>query len=116
MVKGEGVKGICVAELCADMCKICPGKDDVRFAVLIEGVFKIADKVFYFLIFFALLVIGSCLVFFLPHRRVWGRVRPNADGTTRVMLGAPNKRDPGMEPVFAELLHHIQDDDAQRER
>lgn len=64
----------------------------------------------------ALLVIGSCLVFFLPHRRVWARVRPNADGTTRVMVGAPNRRDPGMEPVFAELLHHIQDDDAQRER
>ena len=64
----------------------------------------------------ALLVIGSCLVFFLPHRRIWARVRPNADGTTRVMVGAPNKRDPGMEPVFAELLHHIQDDDAQRER
>lgn len=58
-----------------------------------------------------LLMLGSCLVFFLPHRRVWARVRPNADGTTRVMLAAPNKRDPGMEPVFAELLHHVQDDD-----
>lgn len=58
-----------------------------------------------------LLVLGSCLVFFLPHRRVWARVRPNGDGTTRVMLGAPNKRDPGMEPVFAELLHHVQGDD-----
>ena len=55
-------------------------------------------------------------MFFLPHRRIWARVRPNADGTTRVMVGAPNKRDPGMEPVFAELLHHIQDNDAQRER
>lgn len=61
----------------------------------------------------ALLILGSCLVFFLPHRRVWAQVRPNADGTTRVLVGAPNKRDPGMEPVFAELLHHIQDDDAQ---
>jgi cytochrome c biogenesis protein len=64
----------------------------------------------------ALLILGSCLVFFLPHRRVWARVRPNADGTPRVMLGAPNKRDPGLEPVFADLLHHIQNDDAQPER
>ncbi len=62
----------------------------------------------------ALLVLGSCLVFFLPHRRVWARVRPNADGTSRVMLAAPNKRDPGMEPVFAELLHHVQGDDDAR--
>lgn len=64
----------------------------------------------------ALLIIGSCLVFFLPHRRLWARVRPNADGTSRVTLGAPARRDPGMEPVFAELLHHIQEDKAQPAR
>lgn len=62
----------------------------------------------------ALLILGSCLVFFLPHRRVWARVRTNGDGTARVMLGAPNKRDPGMEPVFAELLHHVQGVDSTR--
>lgn len=55
----------------------------------------------------ALLVLGSCLVFFMPHRRVWVRVRDNADGTSRVMVGAPLKRDPGLEPVFSELVSTI---------
>ena len=56
----------------------------------------------------ALLVLGSYLVFFLPHRRIWVRVRPAADGTSRVLLAAPLKRDPGMEPKFAELVSAIQ--------
>ena len=55
----------------------------------------------------ALLVLGSYLVFFMPHRRVWVRVRDNADGTSRVMVGAPLKRDPGFEPVFQELVSTI---------
>lgn len=59
-----------------------------------------------------LLILVSTLVFFLPHRRVWARIRPNGDGTSRVLLGASMKRDPGMEPAFEELLHHIQGDDA----
>ena len=56
----------------------------------------------------ALLVLGSFLVFFMPHRRVWVRVRDNADGTSRVMVGAPLKRDPGFEPRLpgARLHHH----------
>lgn len=59
-----------------------------------------------------LLILGSTMVFFLPHRRLWVRVRPLGDGTSRVLLGAALKRDPGMEPAFEELLHHLQGDDA----
>jgi cytochrome c biogenesis protein len=55
----------------------------------------------------ALLVLGSCLVFFMPHRRVWVRITDNADGTSRVQVGAPLKRDPGFEPVFSELVSTI---------
>ena len=61
----------------------------------------------------ALLILGCYLVFFMPHRRVWVRVRDNADGTSRVTVGAPLKRDPGFEPVFRtssrpHLHHHPQ--------
>lgn len=55
-----------------------------------------------------LLVLGSCLVFFVPHRRVWAQVRPDEDGTSRVRLAAPLKRDPAFEPVFADIVHRIQ--------
>jgi cytochrome c biogenesis protein len=55
----------------------------------------------------ALLILGCYLVFFMPHRRLWVRVRDNADGTSRVMVGAPLKRDPGLEPVFSELVSTI---------
>lgn len=55
-----------------------------------------------------LLILGSCLVFFLPHRRVWVRVRPHADGTAGVLIAAPTRRDPGFEPLFADLVHRIQ--------
>lgn len=54
-----------------------------------------------------LLMLGSCLVFFVPHRRIWVQVRPNADGTSHVKLAAPTKRDPAFEPVFADLVHRI---------
>jgi cytochrome c biogenesis protein len=59
----------------------------------------------------ALLIFGSYLVFFMPHRRIWARVRSNADGTTRVMLGAPLKRDPAFEPVFKDIVSSIQKSD-----
>jgi cytochrome c biogenesis protein len=59
----------------------------------------------------ALLIFGSYLVFFMPHRRIWARVRHNADGTTRVMLGAPLKRDPAFEPVFKGIVSSIQKSD-----
>lgn len=55
----------------------------------------------------ALLILGCYLVFFLPHRRVWVRVRHQRDGLSRVMLGAPLKRDPALEPVFTELVDTI---------
>lgn len=64
----------------------------------------------------ALLILGSMLVFFLPYRRVWARVRPHADGTSHVMIAAPLKRDPGFEPVFTDLVHHIADSDAPSDR
>lgn len=55
-----------------------------------------------------LLILGSCLVFFVPHRRIWAQVRPNADGTSHVRLAAPLKRDPAFEPVFADVVDRIQ--------
>lgn len=54
-----------------------------------------------------LLILGSFLVFFLPHRRLWVRIRPNADGTSRVRMGAPLRRDPAFEPVFNALAERI---------
>lgn len=60
----------------------------------------------------ALLVLGSYLVFFLPHRRIWVRVRANGDGTSRVQLGAPLKRDPAFEPVFKDIVSTISSSDA----
>jgi cytochrome c biogenesis protein len=55
----------------------------------------------------ALLILGSYLVFFMPHRRIWARVRSNEDGTSRVMLGAALKRDPAFEPVFKSIVSSI---------
>ena len=55
----------------------------------------------------ALLVLGCYMVFFMPHRRVWVRVKANSDGTSRVRLGAPLKRDPALEPVFDDLVSTI---------
>ena len=54
-----------------------------------------------------LLILGTCLVFFFPHRRVWARVRANADGTSHVQIAAPLKRDPAFEPDFAEIVSRI---------
>lgn len=59
-----------------------------------------------------LLILGSTLVFFLPHRRVWVRLRPAAEGGTRVRMGAPIKRDPAFEPVFTSIASSISDPDA----
>lgn len=59
----------------------------------------------------ALLILGSYLVFFMPHRRIWVRVRANADGTSRVQLGAPLKRDPAFEPVFKDIVSSIKSTD-----
>lgn len=60
----------------------------------------------------ALLILGSYLVFFLPHRRIWARVRSNGDGTSRVQIGAPLKRDPAFEPVFKDIVSSIKSSDA----
>jgi cytochrome c biogenesis protein len=54
-----------------------------------------------------LLILGSCLVFFFPHRRVWARVRANADGSSHVDIAAPLKRDPTFEPDFADIVNRI---------
>lgn len=59
-----------------------------------------------------LLILGSFLVFFLPHRRLWVRIRPAAHGGVRVRLGAPLKRDPAFEPIFDALVSSIQATDA----
>jgi cytochrome c biogenesis protein len=60
----------------------------------------------------ALLILGCYLVFFMPHRRLWVRVRDTADGGSQVRLGAPLKRDPGFEPVFTDLVSTITRPDA----
>jgi len=55
----------------------------------------------------ALLILGCYMVFFMPHRRVWIRVRENAGGGSRVVLGAPLKRDPAFEPIFKDIVSTI---------
>jgi cytochrome c biogenesis protein len=59
----------------------------------------------------ALLILGSYLVFFMPHRRIWARVVRNEDGTSRVKLGAAIKRDPAFEPVFKDIVSSIKTSD-----
>lgn len=59
-----------------------------------------------------LLILGSFLVFFLPHRRIWIRVRPTSGGAARVQLGAAIKRDPAFEPVFETYAARIESPDA----
>ena len=54
-----------------------------------------------------LLILGSYLVFFLPHRRVWVRVRPGGRGTSTVALASSNKRDPAFEPRFDALVARL---------
>ena len=60
----------------------------------------------------ALLILGSYLVFFMPHRRIWARIVPNEDGTSRVKLGAAIKRDPAFEPLFKDIVSSIKTSDA----
>ena len=55
----------------------------------------------------ALLMAGSVLVFFFPHRRVWVRVRQTEDAAASVLMAAPLKRDPAFEPLFADLVHRL---------
>lgn len=54
-----------------------------------------------------LLILGSYLTFFLPHRRVWVRVRPTAKGSS-IQVGSPIKRDPAFEPRFNDIVARIQ--------
>lgn len=62
------------------------------------------------------LILGSMLVFFLPHRRIWARLRPTGEGTTAIEVAAPLKRDPAFEPAFAELVRSIRSADAEPAR
>ena len=56
------------------------------------------------------LIAGSMLVFFLPHRRVWVRIRPDGGNASSIELAAPLKRDPAFEPAFADLVHRLSAD------
>lgn len=58
-----------------------------------------------------LLILGSFLVFFLPFRRVWVRIRPTAEGGSTIQLGATIKRDPAFEPKFADIVSSIESTD-----
>lgn len=59
----------------------------------------------------ALFILGCYLVFFMPHRRIWAQVRSSGESTSRVMLGAPLKRDPALEPTFDDIAHHLKTSD-----
>lgn len=60
----------------------------------------------------AMFILGCYLVFFMSHRRIWAQVRRNPDGTSRIRLGAPLKRDPAFEPVFHDIVSTIKSSDA----
>ncbi len=55
-----------------------------------------------------LLVAGLFLVFFFPHRRIWLRIRPAGDGTSRVTCASTMKRDTAFEPQFHQIMTDIQ--------
>jgi cytochrome c biogenesis protein len=54
-----------------------------------------------------LLILGICLVFFFPHRRVWVRVRQSASGT-EIMCASTMKRDAAFKPQFHQIVTDIQ--------
>ena len=54
-----------------------------------------------------LLVIGTFMVFFFPHRRVWVRVRETARGS-EILCASTKKRDVAFEPQFHQLVTDIQ--------
>jgi len=54
-----------------------------------------------------MLILGCCLVFFFPHRRIWVRVRAGAHDGATVELAAPQKRDVGFAPEFEEIAGRI---------
>ncbi len=54
-----------------------------------------------------LFIIGLVLVFFFPHRRIWVRAVPAAEGT-EVLCASTIKRDPAFEPQFHQMITEIQ--------
>ena len=54
-----------------------------------------------------LLVIGTFMVFFFPHRRVWVRIRKTAGGS-EILCASTMKRDVAFEPKFHQLVTDIQ--------
>lgn len=59
-----------------------------------------------------MLILGSYLVFFLPFRRVWVRIRPDGETASVVQVGATVKRDPAFEPTFADLVSTMSNPDS----
>lgn len=51
----------------------------------------------------ALLVAGTVATMFFRHRRIWVRVRENADGTTTVRLACPDRTD----SIFTRQFHQL---------
>jgi cytochrome c biogenesis protein len=57
----------------------------------------------------ALLVFGTVLVFFFPHRRIWVRVR-KIKGGSQIDIASTKKRDNAFEPKFHQIVTEIQPD------
>jgi cytochrome c biogenesis protein len=57
----------------------------------------------------ALLVFGTVLVFFFPHRRIWVRVRKVRSGSL-IDIASTKKRDNAFEPKFHQIVTEIQPD------
>ncbi len=51
-----------------------------------------------------LLVVGVCLVFFFPNRRVWARVRPTGPASSEIVVGATSRHDATFGPDFQRLV------------
>jgi cytochrome c biogenesis protein len=54
-----------------------------------------------------LLVLGVGLVFFFPHRRIWARIRPTAEGA-RIEAGAVTRHEVMFESAFGRLIDEVE--------
>ncbi|TAK36855.1 MAG: cytochrome c biogenesis protein ResB [Chloroflexota bacterium] len=57
----------------------------------------------------ALMVIGLIMVFYFPHRRLWARCQPGADGQTEIWMAAITRRDLPFAREFQFLTNEVRE-------
>jgi len=58
----------------------------------------------------AILVIGLCIMFYMPHRKLWLVVRPENDGITVVFAGLTNRNQMAFKQTFNDLFTQLGED------